>query len=575
MKQRSTTVLAMVCTLVIFLQTGCVGKVSLAPQPTISIPQPSPEPSIAPPTSTPTLVLSPTVTPEPVYNLWIHPAIPKAIQDAVLVQSQLKVTAAPDTYSFRIEMDEAVPGEKSYKDIRWIYALVAAFPTITDGYTSEELRSAWSGKPDSLKCTLMMDHSTYLVMSALWGPSTDGAVREVPADQLLTVAWQEKNLCAILPFEDLSPRWKVLRVDDVMPYDRNFDPQKYPLTFHFHVNGGESNDHYFRNGQNPDITFSFLPSTNRNPEQLTVLVMTGVTAMVRATAWKMDTLGILFPGSTIRDVLLDADVTHISNEVPFAPNCPPGNPGTSSLIFCSRPEYIQLLEDVGADVIELTGNHMNDWGPDNFLYTLDLYKQHGFRYFAGGANLEEARKALIVEDHGNRLAFIGCNPAGPASDWATDTLAGSASCDLDWEASEIQRLRSEGYLPIATFQYDESYTSVPVPWQVKDFQKISEAGAVIVSGSQAHYPQTFEFIGDNLIHYGPGNLFFDQIFPIINGVRIEGTRWEFIDRHIFYDGRYIGTDLVTAMLEDYARPRLMTAEERVSLLSNIFNASGW
>jgi poly-gamma-glutamate capsule biosynthesis protein CapA/YwtB (metallophosphatase superfamily) len=228
------------------------------------------------------------------------------------------------------------------------------------------------------------------------------------------------------------------------------------------------------------------------------------------------------------------------------------------------------------DVVELSGNHENDYSRKSLMYTLDIYDQHHIQYFAGGRNLEEARKPLLIENHGNKIAFIGCNPPGPDYDWATATGAGSAPCDdLVWEVNEIKDLRAQGYLTIATFQYNESYAYTPGPWQMRDFRKVSEAGAVVVSGSQAHFPQTFEFDGGNLIHYGLGNLFFDQMAPIIDGRRIHGTEREFLDRHIFYDGRYLGTELLTAMLEDYAKPRPMTADERQSLLTDVFTASGW
>jgi poly-gamma-glutamate synthesis protein (capsule biosynthesis protein) len=99
---------------------------------------------------------------------------------------------------------------------------------------------------------------------------------------------------------------------------------------------------------------------------------------------------------------------------------------------------------------------------------------------------------------------------------------------------------------------------------------LSAHGAVIVSGSQAHLPQGMTFVGDHFVHYGLGNLFFDQMdIPVV------GTRREFLDRHVIYDGKYIQTELITAMLEDYARPRLMTEEERQLFLTDIFTASGW
>jgi poly-gamma-glutamate synthesis protein (capsule biosynthesis protein) len=53
------------------------------------------------------------------------------------------------------------------------------------------------------------------------------------------------------------------------------------------------------------------------------------------------------------------------------------------------------------------------------------------------------------------------------------------------------------------------------------------------------------------------------------------TRREFLDRHVFYDGRYISTELLTALLEDYSRPRPMTPQERAAFLAEYFSISGW
>jgi poly-gamma-glutamate synthesis protein (capsule biosynthesis protein) len=133
---------------------------------------------------------------------------------------------------------------------------------------------------------------------------------------------------------------------------------------------------------------------------------------------------------------------------------------------------------------------------------------------------------------------------------------------------QIQLLRAQGYLPIASFQYQEYYSPEPRPWQQRDFRLLADAGAVVVSGSQAHFAQAMEFYHGSFIHYGLGNLFFDQMND-------EGTRREFLDRHIFYDGRYIGTELLTAMLVDYCRPLPMTEQERGDFLTFIFDASGW
>ena len=143
-------------------------------------------------------------------------------------------------------------------------------------------------------------------------------------------------------------------------------------------------------------------------------------------------------------------------------------------------------------------------------------------------------------------------------------------------AAEISRLRDEGYLPIATFQYFEDYYDFAADHHKRDFGIMADAGAVIVNGSQSHRPKAMTFSGDAFIHYGLGNLFFDQYWYVdMYGNVIVQTSWEFIQRHTFYAGRHLSVELLTAKLIDYAQPRPMTEEERALFLTEIFTASGW
>lgn len=246
--------------------------------------------------------------------------------------------------------------------------------------------------------------------------------------------------------------------------------------------------------------------------------------------------------------------------------CPFPDPSQEGLKFCARPEYITLLELIGTDLVELTGNHGKDFGPEPFLVTLGLYQARGWLTFGGGADLEAAFEPALVEHNGNRIAFLGCNWAGPSYAWAGPEEPGATPCDFERLLGQVRELRQAGYQPIFTFQWAELPN--PSEEQRAAFRAVVEAGAVIVSGSQAHQPQGFEFHAGGLIHFGLGNLFFDQMQSL-------PLRQEFLDRHVFYDGRHISTELLTAMLEDYAQPRPMTGQERHALLEGTFAASGW
>jgi poly-gamma-glutamate synthesis protein (capsule biosynthesis protein) len=305
--------------------------------------------------------------------------------------------------------------------------------------------------------------------------------------------------------------------------------------------------------------------------------MTGTTSLVREIAYQMEVKGIDYPGTDIGDWLRQADVLHVSNETSFDPSCPPPNPDENRF-YCSDPRYIGLFDDVGVDVVELTGNHILDNGVASLLYSINLYTEHHIAHFGGGANLAEARKPLLMTDHGNKLAFLGCIAAEPPEPLATVSSPGANPCDYKLLTGQIKDLRAQGYLPIVTFQYKEGYSPQVMPWQEVDFRKAAEAGAVIVSGSQSHVPQEMEFHNGVFIHYGLGNLFFGQMAnqPPEPGLPLQpAERYEFMDRHVFYGGRYISTELLTAMLEDYARPRPMTPDERAALLTAYFGYSGW
>ncbi len=573
--------IAWVLVLILFL-AGCGGSPGAAPVPASSptLTSPAPTPTDSAPTAMPAPAASPT--PEIVipseWTAWLSPAVPEGLRSKIQwpaggaethrqLQADFELVVQPQTgEAMSLQMPESAQPSLQIP-ITWVYVLAAPFPTVTDGVTLDELQSAWRGAPDDAfkGSPLLMEQSTREAFSLLWGQPDPQAVRVLPAEQLLDTAWNARPAWAIVPFEQLDPRWKVLRIDETSPLDKNFDVATYPLSVHF-VFSPASQDK--ANWSLPaDVQSSLLPASNRDPDKLTVLIMTGVTAMSRGTAYTMETKGIDYPAQDIGSILRNADITHISNEVPFYKDCPPAVPLRREARFCSDTSYLQLLKTVGADVIELTGNHELDWGPEPFLYTLDLYKQNNLPYFGGGMNTEDGRKPLILEDHSNRIGFIGCDPAGPENILTTTTTPGAARCDLSWEAGVVTDLRKQGIVPVVTFQATEVDDIHPTSAQRHDFPIMSKAGAAIVSGSQSHVAQTMTFVDGSFIHYGLGNLFFDQM-----------EKWQrpaFIDRHVIYDGKYISTELITTMLEDAARPRLMTSEERANLLEKAFTAAGW
>jgi poly-gamma-glutamate synthesis protein (capsule biosynthesis protein) len=491
-------------------------------------------------------------------RLWLSPWLPAALVDPLqaMVQADagLEITEAESEADVRIEPEADIPLTS------WIFVAASPFPTVSDAIGMNDLAEAWTEGTGSGGHLYLSERTAHSLVAGLGWPGANPASL-VPEDALLETAWSERPSVVLLPFEQLESRWKVLEIDGLSPIRKDFDVSHYPLVVTYGVSG--------KPWAVADIQSRMpWPQSNRDPAKMTTLVMTGVTALTRGTAWLMDEEGVTYPAEAIGDWLREADLTHVSNEVSFTDDCPDPDPFQASTRFCSQPEHFALLDDIGVDLVELTGNHLVDYGTQPLLDTLAYFRERNWWVFGGGEDLERASEPALVEHNGNRLAFIGCNVVGPYYDWATSSSPGATPCDKELLFAEVQRLSEEGYRTVFTYQWAESNSINPLPNQVESFRQAIDAGAVIVSGSQAHRPQTLEFYDDGFIHYGLGNLFFDQIWS-------EPTRQGVIDRHIFYAGRHIATEFLTTYLADYAQPRPMTVEERAAFLGEIFAAGGW
>ncbi len=444
-----------------------------------------------------------------------------------------------------------------------IYAAAVPFFTVADEIGSRELKAIWKQTRDDVAFQiLVLDQATLEVLTGVWG-NPGKAVKVMPSESLLEYCEENPDTLAILPFEEIAPRWKVLRIDGLSPLDKPLAEENYALTIKFNLFSRLSDPTAIEN-----IVQQFeksIPMTNRDETRMTVLMMTGTTAITRVLSYKISIKGMDYPVEAVKDWFLNADVKHVSNESPLVEGCPVGDEFSSNLVFCTPPEMVEVLDLLGINVIEMTGNHINDYGPENLEFTLNVYKEKGWNVYAAGLDPEAARKPIFIEHNGNKLAFLGCNAVGPATVYATDDRPGAAECDFDYLTRKIEELKEQGYVVITTYQHEEEENLMYFEKISKDFQRAAEAGADIVQGSQAHSPMGFEFVGDNLIHYGLGNFLFDQM--------VDKNRREFIDRHIIYDGEYINTELLTALLVDWSRPTPMSTEERIELLEEIFNAS--
>lgn len=532
-------------------------------------PSAAPQTATPPPTTTP--ARSPTPAPKPV-TVTLD-GLPQAYADPLRAAvADIKIVADggeerpvaltdADRATVRLALVPLPVAQNSLAER--FYAVVAPFPTLADDIALDELRGRWLGL--SSRGILYVTQDAADDLASVLGDQRLAEI--VPAEEMLARLEAAPHAVGILPFDRLDPRFKVLTVDGINVLDNHLDPAAYPLAVGVAVEGPDAALLAER------LAGAIQPRTNRDAAKLTTLVMTGVTAMTRMTALKMEQKGYTYPAEIISATLRAADITHVSNEVPFIPGCKV-DPTPGNLTMCSDTTYWAALEAIGTDIVGLSGNHVNDFGADGARTSLNWYRSQGIPIYGSGMNSAEACAPLLWEHNGNTFAFLAALAFDPWYAWATDTEPGACYYydHKDEILQKVAELSQQVDIVAVELQYYETYNPYPTDKQVEEFRELRAAGADIVTGVQSHVPQAMEPYGASdpggpgIIVYGLGNLFFDQMWSW-------ETRTELYARHTIYDGRLLNTEILTGVLEDYARPRWATPEERAGILKSIFDAA--
>jgi poly-gamma-glutamate synthesis protein (capsule biosynthesis protein) len=477
---------------------------------------------------------------------------------------QTAITVVPDGQAgVAVRFDWKADGGEPF--FQQFFAAATRFDTIDLSLRTLNIKRAWGGDTNRFQSVAILS-GTQPALTQLLGDPGRSVVAYRSIDDLVKAVWAGNSVLALVPFDQLQPKLAVYAVDGQIPIENSvkFTPSAYPLiaTVYAHQQPGAPSDALSR-------LSAALPASNRDASRLTVVAMTGVTAMARFTAAAIDKNGPDWPAAVVGPELASADITAISDEVPFIPGCIT-NADRENLVFCSKPEYMATLKASGADIIGLTGNHLNDFGIKDSLQSLDIFRAEGLLVYGGGVNKQKAAAPLFLENNGNKLAFLGANSYGPESDWATDNTPGSARFDRSIMSAAIRSIKARGDADVvfAELQYLETDDVSPLADQRLDFEALAQAGADVVTGVQSHVPQAMEFVDGHVVLYGLGNLFFDQMWG-------EDTREGIIVKHTIYKGRLISTQLLPTLLFDYGQPRWPDPARRATILAKVFGASTW
>ncbi len=221
--------------------------------------------------------------------------------------------------------------------------------------------------------------------------------------------------------------------------------------------------------------------------------------------------GVLDQG--YREVIEEGDFFMANQEFPFS------NRGEKVLdkqfTFRLPPERVSLLQEMGIDGVTLANNHALDFGREALLDTCETLDQAGIRHTGAGADLELARKPVIIGQKGKQAAVIGATRVIPSSDWAAGGKSPGmlAAYDMAVLLEEIGKQRQENDFVVVYIHWGIEKEEWPQEYQRRMARQMIDAGADLVVGAHPHVLQGIEYHNGKPIVYSLGNFVFGSSIP--------------------------------------------------------------
>ncbi len=208
-----------------------------------------------------------------------------------------------------------------------------------------------------------------------------------------------------------------------------------------------------------------------------------------------------------------ADIFMLNNEFPYSNRGAPTE--GKQFTFRAKPEYVQLLHDMGADIVSLANNHAYDYGPDAFLDTMDTLKEAGIPFVGAGNNLEEAAAPIYFIAGDIKIAVVSATQIerldNPDTKGATDTSAGVFRCwNPDKLLEAVREVKQQCDFLVVYIHWGTESTDVPDWAQLDQAPKLVEAGADLIIGDHSHCLQPIQYINGVPVVYSLGNFLFNS-----------------------------------------------------------------
>lgn len=182
--------------------------------------------------------------------------------------------------------------------------------------------------------------------------------------------------------------------------------------------------------------------------------------------------------------------------------------------YRGNPSRVQVLHDMGADIVSLANNHAYDYGPDALAETCDVLDEAGIPFVGAGRNLEEAMEPVYYVMNDQVIGIVSATQIERSTNYtkqATQDRAGVLKClnpDLFLEVIKEAETKSDHV--IVYVHWGTENTPYYGEDQIALAKKFVAAGADVIIGGHTHCLQGIDYVDGVPVIYSLGNFWFNH-----------------------------------------------------------------
>lgn len=214
----------------------------------------------------------------------------------------------------------------------------------------------------------------------------------------------------------------------------------------------------------------------------------------------------------LMNILQGSDILFMNNEFVYS-DCEDALPG-KAYTFRADLDRIELLKELGADIVSLGNNHTYDYGEEGLLDTMEVLEDADIAYVGAGEDIEDAGKIVYVVANGKKIAFVAATEIERTTQYtkeATETEAGVLKTRNPQRFIEIiEKAKATSDYVIAVPHWGTEGALYADASQKRQANLYAQAGADVIIGGHPHRLQGVAYYGETPVAYSLGNFWFSN-----------------------------------------------------------------